>query len=199
MSDIFANFTLAVSVDSGQGAFGFTNLDLSTGCIAAYVCKAQMSGFNDQWVNPWTGPSQDLEGWGMRAYKFNQGSGAPLNIMVQPSEFGFEGALLAKDSSTGSWSMSRMRVDPVTGSVTGLIHDFGTDVDEVWMTTWYESAVDDCDYNYATCGITSGSYPTATVTVQAMLVTDPAEVSIESIDDFDRDSDGLSDLSLIHI
>ena len=86
----------------------------------------------------------------MRAYKFNQGSGAPLNIMVQPSEFGFEGALLAKDSSTGSWSMSRMRVDPVTGSVTGLIHDFGTDVDEVWMTTWYESAVDDCDYNYAT-------------------------------------------------
>ena len=71
-------------------------------------------------------------------------------------------------------------VDPVTGSVTGLIHDFGTDVDEVWMTTWYESAVDDCDYNYATCGITSGSYPTATVTVQAMLVTDPAEVSIES-------------------
>lgn len=193
MSDIFANFTLAVSVDSGQGAFGFSNLDLSTGCIAAYVCKAQMSGFNDQWVNPWTSSLQELEGWGMRAYKFNQGSGAPLNIMVQPSEFGFEGALLAKDSSTGSWSMSRMRVDPVTGSITGLIHDFGTDVDEVWMTTWYESAVDDCDYNYATCGITSGSYPTATVTVQAMLVTDPAEVSIESIDDFDRDSDGLSD------
>ena len=126
MSDIFANFTLAVSIDSGQGAFGFSNLDLSTGCIAAYVCKAQMSGFNDQWVNPWTSPLQELEGWGMRAYKFNQGSGAPLNIMVQPSEFGFEGALLAKDSSTGSWSMSRMRVDPVTVSVTGLIHDFGT-------------------------------------------------------------------------
>lgn len=193
MSDIFANFTLAVSIDSDQGAFGFSNLDLSAGCISAFICKAQMSGFNDQWVNPWTSPLQELEGWGMRAYKFNQGSGAPLNIMVQPSEFGFEGALLAKDSSTGSWSMSRMRVDQVTGSITGLIHGFGTDVDEVWMTTWYESTVDDCDYNYATCGITSGSYPTATVTVQAMLVTDPAEVSIDSIEGFDRDEDGLSD------
>ena len=193
MSDIFANFTLAVSVDSGQGAFGFSNLDLSSGCIAAYICKAQMSGFNDQWVNPWTSPLQELEGWGMRAYKFNQGSGAPLNIMAQTSEFGFEGAILAKDSSTGSWSMSRMRVDQVTGSITGLIHGFGTDVDEVWMTTWYESSVDDCDYNYVTCGIISGSYPAATVTVQAMLVTDPAEVSIDSIRDFDRDSDGLSD------
>ena len=55
-------------------------------------------------------PSTRVRRVGMRAYKFNQGSGAPLNIMVQPSEFGFEGALLAKDSSTGSWSMSRMRL-----------------------------------------------------------------------------------------
>ena len=43
MSDIFANFTLAVSIDSGQGAFGFSNLDFECWLYCYYVCKAQMS------------------------------------------------------------------------------------------------------------------------------------------------------------
>ncbi len=193
MSDIFANFTMAVSIDSAQGAFGFSNLDLTAGCIAASICRVQMSGFNDQWVNSWSSPSQAVEGWGMRAYKFNQGSGAPLNLMVQPTQFGFEGAVLSRDSATGSWSMSRLRVDPSSGAATGLVHGFGNTTDEVWLTTWFESAVDDCDYNYMTCGITTGSYPSASVIVQAELITDPAEISINTIDSFDRDGNGVDD------
>ena len=42
MSDIFANFSMAVSIDSAQGAFGFSNLDLTAGCIAASICRVQM-------------------------------------------------------------------------------------------------------------------------------------------------------------
>ena len=193
MSDIFANFSAAVALDSPQGAFGFSNLDLTSGCIAAYICKAQMSGYNDQWVNDWNSSAQSFEGWGMRAYKFSQGSGAPLNLMVQPTQFGFEGAIMARDSDTGSWTMSGMRVDSGTGAATGLVHGFGNSTDEVWLLTWYESMVTDCDYNYATCGITTGSYPTASATVFAGLVTDPAEVYIDTITAFDRDENGLDD------
>jgi len=193
MSEIFANFSAAVSLDSAQGAFGFSNLDLTSGCIAAYICKAQMSGYNDQWVNDWNSSSQDIEGWGMRAYKFAQGSGAPLNMMVQPTQFGFEGAIMARDAVTGTWSMSSMRIDSGTGSGTGLVHGFGNTTDEVWLLTWYESMVTDCDYNYVTCGITTGSYPTASLTVYAGLITDPAEVSIDTLTTFDRDEDGSDD------
>ena len=193
MSEIFANFSAAVSIDSAQGAFGFSNLDLTSGCIAAYICKAQMSGYNDQWVNDWNSSSQSFEGWGMRAYKFSQGSGAPLNLMVQPTQFGFEGVIMARDSVTGTWTMTGMRVDSGTGAATGLVHGFGNSSDEVWLLTWYESMVSDCDYNYATCGITTGSYPTASATVFAGLVTDPAEVYIDTITPFDRDENGLDD------
>ena len=193
MSEIFANFSIAVALDSAQGAFGFSNLDLTSGCIAAYICKAQMSGFNDQWVNDWNSSSQSFEGWGMRAYKFTQGSGAPLNLMVQPTQFGFEGVIMARDSVTGTWTMTDMRVDSGTGAATGLVHGFGNSSDEVWLLTWYESMVSDCDYNYATCGITTGSYPTASATVYAGLVTDPAEVYIDTVTPFDRDENGLDD------
>ena len=174
MSEIFANFSAAVSLDSAQGAFGFSNLDLTSGCIAAYICKAQMSGYNDQWVNDWNSSSQNIEGWGMRAYKFSQGSGAPLNLMVQPTQFGFKGAIMSRDAVTGTWSMSSMRIDSGSGAGTGLVHGFGNTTDEVWLLTWYESMVSDCDYNYVSCGITTGSYPTASVTVHAGLITDPA-------------------------
>ncbi len=193
MSEIFANFSIAVALDSAQGAFGFSNLDLTSGCIAAYICKAQMSGYNDQWVNDWNSSSQSFEGWGMRAYKFTQGSGAPLNLMVQPTQFGFEGVIMARDSVTGTWTMTNMRVDSGTGAATGLVHGFGNSSDEVWLLTWYESMVSDCDYNYATCGITTGSYPTASATVYAGLITDPAEVYIDTITPFDRDENGLDD------
>ena len=193
MSEIYANFSAAVSLDSAQGAFGFSNLDLTSGCIAAYVCKAQMSGYNDQWVNDWNSSSQSIEGWGMRAYKFAQGSGAPLNLMVQPTQFGFDGAIMAKDADTGTWSMSSLRMDSGTGAGTGLVHGFGNTTDEVWLLTWYESMVSDCDYNYASCGITFGAYPTAMLTVYAGLITDPAEVSIDAITPFDRDGNNLDD------
>ena len=199
MSQIYANFSAAVTLDSAQGAFGFSNLDLSEACTAAYVCKVQKSGYNDQWVNDWTSNSDSVEGWGMRSYKFSQGSGAPLNLMVSPTQFGFEGIIMSKEASTGTWSMDRLRIDPASGAGTGLVYGFGNISDEVWLITWYESIVDDCDYNYASCGITTGSYPEATITVQAGLITDPAEVEIASIENFDRDGDNLDDSSRIDL
>jgi len=199
MSEIYANFSAAVTLDSAQGAFGFSNLDLSEGCTAAFICKVQKSGYNDQWVDDWSSDSQSIEGWGMRSYKFAQGSGAPLNLMVSPTQFGFEGIIMSKEIATGTWSMNKLRIDPGSGAGTGLVYGFGNITDEVWLITWYESLVDDCDYNFASCGITTGSYPEAAITVQAGLITDPAEIEIAAIENFDRDGDNLDDSSRIDL
>ena len=193
MSDIFANFTAAVALDSAQGAFGFSNIAMTAGCVTGFICRTQRSGYRDEWQNTWTSPAQELEGWGMRAYKFAGGTGAPLNLMVQPTQFGVAGTVLAKDSSTGTWSMNSLRIDSGTGAGTGLVHGFGNTTDEVWVIAWYESQVTDCDYNFASCGITTGSYPTTDIVVQAGIITDPAEVDIMGITPFDRDSDNLDD------
>ena len=193
MSDIFANFTAAVSLDSAQGAFGFSNIAMTAGCVTGFICRAQMSGYRDEWQNSWTSPTHELEGWGMRAYKFAGGTGAPLNLMVQPTQFGVAGTVLAKDSSTGTWSMTKLRIDSATGAGTGLVHGFGNTTDEVWVIAWYESQVTDCDYNFASCGITTGSYPTTDIVVQAEIISEPAEVDIMEIIPFDRDGDNLDD------
>ncbi len=152
-----------------------------------------MSGYNDEWQNSWISPTQELEGWGMRAYKFAGGTGAPLNLMVQPTQFGVTGSILAKDASTGTWSMTSLRIDSQSGAGTGLVHGFGNTTDEVWVIAWYESQVSDCDYNFASCGITTGSYPSTDITVQAGIITDPAEIDIISMTAFDRDLDNVDD------
>ncbi len=69
----------------------------------------------------------------MRSYKFSQGSGAPLNMMVSPTQFGFEGVVVQKESATGTWSLNRLRIDPASGAATGLVHGFGNFTDEVWF------------------------------------------------------------------
>jgi len=193
MSDIFANFTAAVSLDSAQGAFGFSNIAMTAGCVTGFICKVQMSGYQDQWQSTWVSPSQELEGWGMRAYKFAGGTGAPLNLMVQPTNFGVTGTVMIKDSATGSWTMDRLRIDSATGAGTALVHGFGNTSSEVWVIVWYESQVTDCDYNFASCGITTGSYPTTDIVVQAGLITSPAEVDIIEVTTFDRDENNLDD------
>jgi len=193
MTDIFANFSAAVALDSAQGAFGFSNIAMTAGCVTGFICKVQMSGYKDEWQNDWSSPAQQLEGWGMRAYKFAGGTGAPLNLMVQPTQFGVAGVVMAKDAATSTWSMSRLRIDTQTGAGTGLVHGFGNETNEVWLIAWYESQVNDCDYNFASCGITTGSYPTTSITVQAGIITDPADIEIMSITSFDRDADNLDD------
>ena len=97
-------------------------------------------------------------------------------------------------AATGTWTMSELRIDSSTGIGTGLIHGFGNTTAEVWLFVWYNSLIDDCDYDFANCGILpAGSYPTGSITVNAGLITEPAEVTIDSVQTFDRDGDELHD------
>jgi len=194
MSEIFANFSAAVTLDSAQGAFGFSEIDLVEDCSAGGFCKGTVSVENDQWSDAWQSSGHSIEGWGLKSFRFTQGDGYPLSIMVQPDRFGFEGAILSKEDSSGTWTMERLRIDSNDGRGTGLVHGFGNTTSDVLLLVWYNSLVDDCDFDFANCGVLSGgNYPAGSFTVSASQVTSPAEVLIDSIVGFDRDGDALED------
>tara|TARA_B100000287_G_scaffold124366_2_gene116342 strand:+ start:10304 stop:14257 length:3954 start_codon:yes stop_codon:yes gene_type:complete len=195
MSELFANFSAAVTLDSPQGAFGFSEIDLQEDCTSGGFCKALPTDSNDQWsTEVWQSPGHTIEGWGLKSFRFTEGNGDPLSILVQPDRFGFEGAILSKDSSTGAWNMDRLRVDSEDGRGTALVPGFGNTSSEVWILVWYNSLVDDCDFDFANCGVLpSGNYPSGSFTISASLVTSPAQVSIDYLEGFDRDGDLMDD------
>ena len=194
MSEIFANFSAAITLDSSQGAFGFSDIDFVEDCSSGGFCSGSHSAENGQWSEAWQSPGHSIEGWGLKSFRFSNGDGYPLSILVQPDRFGFEGAILSKEGSTGTWSMGELMIDSSDGRGTGLVPGFGNTTSEVVLLVWYNSLVDDCDFDFANCGILSGgNYPSGSFTVSASQVTSPADVSIDSIVDFDRDGDSLSD------
>jgi len=192
MSDIFANFTASVTLDHGtQAEFGLDNIDMYETCGGNQFCRLQLSGSNLNWGSMWQSGTQDIEGWGVHAFRFKDGTGAPLNIMIQPSELGFAATALSHDAAAGTWSMEQLRFDPMTGIGTALIPSFGNATDDVYLIVWYESAVDDCDYTSPNCNFAGGTeYPIATFDVMAGLITQPAQISVAQEFTTDRDEDG---------
>ena len=194
MSEIFANFSAAITLDSDQGAFGFSEIELLDDCSSGGFCRNIASAENNDWTEAWQSFGHSLEGWGLKSFRFSGGDGYPLSILVQPDRFGFEGAVLSKEDSTGTWSMDRLRIDSEDGRGTGLVNGFGNLTSEVWLLVWYNSLVDDCDFDFANCGVLSGgNYPTGSFSVSASQVTDPAELTIETVEGFDRDGDLMDD------
>jgi PKD repeat protein len=193
MDDIFANFTIATLLDSSQNPFGLDNIDMYTGCGGGQFCTLQITDYNGAWGSTWTRLGDDLWGWGVRAYKFIQGTGAPLNVMVQASEVNFGGRLLYKDVASGTWVAEKLVFNG--GMATGLVPGFGNISDEAYVIVWYESMVDDCDYTYPNCGFPggTGTYPSATIDIYASLITQPATLNINGTRQLDRDLDGLDD------
>jgi len=192
MSDIFANFTASVTIDHGtQSEFGLDNIDMYESCGGNQFCRLQLSGSNLNWGSMWQSGTQDIEGWGVHAFRFKDGTGSPLNIMIQPSELGFAATALSHDAAAGTWSMEQLRFDPMTGIGTALIPSFGNVTDDVYLIVWYESAVDDCDYTSPNCNFAGGTeYPIATFDVMAGLITQPAQISVAQEFTTDRDEDG---------
>ena len=101
---------------------------------------------------------------------------------------------MSKEDSTGTWSMDRLRIDSEDGRGTGLVNGFGNLTSEVWLLVWYNSLVDDCDFDFANCEFFLGE-TTQQVVFPSVLARslDPAELTIESVEGFDRDGDLLDD------
>ena len=195
MDEIFANFTAAAVLDSQQGRYGFSNIDMGGTCSNSAFCKLQLTDQNFNWGSIYTSQNHDMEGWGVRAWRFASGTGAPLNVMVTPSEFGFDGILVVKDTAAQTWSTLDLRFDQGTGVGTGVVDGFGNTTDEAYLITWYASSIDDCDYTFPNCGFSGGStaYPTATVDITAALISEPPTVRNGAITTEDRDSNGSPD------
>ena len=194
MPDIFANFTVATLLDDSQNPFGLDNIDMYQNCGNSQFCKMQITDANSNWGSIWQRQGDELHGWGVRAYKFTGGTGSPLNVMVQASEIGFAGRLVYRNIATGTWTSEPMIFNG--GVATGLVTGFGNVSDEVYVLTWYESLVDDCDYAMANCGWPGGSssiYPTAAVDIYATLISQPATIRQDGLRMHDRDNNTMDD------
>ncbi|MBC8437950.1 MAG: PKD domain-containing protein, partial [Euryarchaeota archaeon] len=192
--DIFANFTVATLLDDSQNPFGLDNIDMYQNCGSSQFCKLQLTDSNNNWGSVWSSQGDALHGWGVRAYHFTGGTGSPLNVMVQSSETGFAGRLTYQEIATGTWTSEPLEFNG--GMATGLVPGFGNVSDDVYITTWYESGVDDCDYTMANCGWPGGggtTYPTATIDVYATLISQPATIRQEGLRMHDRDGDLMDD------
>ncbi|MBL6743316.1 MAG: PKD domain-containing protein [Candidatus Poseidonia sp.] len=188
MGEIFANFSIAATLDSDQGIYGYPNLDLNAVCTGGAFCRAQPTEINSDWATPWSSTGNSVEGWGIRSFQFTPGSAspAPLTLRLTADVSQFDGVIVTKATSDGLWSVTDLNF--VNNVATGLVPGFGNLTDEVWVITWYASTIADCDYT--SCG---PSYPTGVVDIEAARITSPATMTLNNTVLGDRDGDGLDD------
>ena len=188
MGEIFANFSIAAVLDSSQGIYGFSNLDLTSTCSSNSFCRVQPADTNSNWAGPWSSTGHSVEGWGIRAFKFTPGtsSPAPVTMRLTADVSQFDGVVVSKATADGLWTATDL--DFQNNVATALIPGFGNLTDEVWAITWYASTVADCDYT--SCG---PSYPQGTVDIEAARITSPATLTLNSTAMSDRDGDGSPD------
>ena len=188
MGEIFANFSIAATIDSDQGIYGFSNLVLNPSCGGSTFCRITPADTNSDWSTPWSSTGHTMEGWGIRSFKFTPGtaSPAPLTLRVTSDVSNFDGVLVYKSTADGLWSTQDL--DFNSNVATGLIQGFGNLTDEVYAIVWYASTVADCDYT--SCG---PSYPQGTIDIEAARITSPATMMLNGTTLGDRDGDGSPD------
>ena len=137
MGEIFANFSVAAFLDSDQGIYGFSNLDLTPVCSSNSFCRAQPTEINSDWSTPWSSTGNSVEGWGLRAFKFTPGSSspAPLTIRLTADVSQFDGVIVSKSMVDGLLSVTDLTFQ--NNVATALVPGFGNLTDEVWAITWY--------------------------------------------------------------
>ena len=192
MGEIFANFSIAAVLDSNQGIYGFSNLELTQSCSSGSFCRVQPADTNSDWTGPWSSTGHSVEGWGIRAFKFTPGSSspAPLTMRLTADVSQFDGVVVSRATADGLWTATDLNFQ--SNVATALIPGFGNLTDEVWAITWYASTVADCDYT--SCG---PSYPQGTVDIEAARITSPATLTLNNSKLTDRDGDGVSDTAQI--
>ena len=199
MGQIFANFSIAAVLDSPQGIYGFSNLDLTATCSSGSFCRVQPADTNSDWAGPWSSTGHSVEGWGIRAFKFTPGasSPAPLTMRLTADVSHFDGVVVSRATADGLWSATDLNFqnNVATALIPGFgnLNDVGALTDEIWAITWYASTIADCDYT--SCG---PSYPQGTVDIEAARITSPATLDLNTTILSDRDGDGAPDTAQIN-
>ena len=188
MDQVFANFSVAATLDSDQGIYGYSNLQLNPACSGGTFCRAQPAATNSDWSTPYTTTGHTMEGWGIRSFKLTPGSAspAPLTLRVTGDRADFDGVVVTQAASDGLLTVSDLTFS--NSQATALVPGFGNLTDEVWVIVWLASSIGDCDYT--SCG---PSYPTGTIDLEAARITAPATIDTGNVTTSDRDGDGLDD------
>ena len=126
MNEAFANFSIAATLDSDQGIYGYPNLDLNPVCTGGAFCRAQPTEVNSDWSTPWSSTGNTLEGWGIRSFQFTPGaaSPAPLTLRLTADKSQFDGVIVTKAVSDGLWSVTDLNF--VNNVATGLCPGLAT-------------------------------------------------------------------------
>jgi PKD repeat protein len=187
--EVFANFTIAATLDSSIGIHGISNIDMTDLCSGSAFCKIQPAASNADWAQPWESRGNFIEGWGVQMFKLEPGSSspAPLSIRVTADASGMSGRILTRASSDGLYTVSDLSFSSMVA--TTMVPGFGNITDEVHIIVWYESFQNDCNY----CSV----YPNATLDIEAARITSPASLALEPQVMADRDGDGNDDTMLL--
>ena len=137
MNDVFANFSIAATLDSDQGIYGYANLDLRDTCSGAVFCKAQPAATNSNWathslqqvIKPKHG---EFARSSSHQEVLHQHS---LTMRLTTDVAGFDGVLVTKSMTDGLYSVTDLTFQGTTA--TALVPGFGNLTDEVWAITWY--------------------------------------------------------------
>jgi PKD repeat protein len=162
-NSIWKNFSIAATLDSDQSIYGMSNIDLTPVCSSNAFCRVQPAETNSNWdSNSWVSTSYEIEGWGLRVFKLEPGgtSAVPLTLRLTGSVDGFQGITVSRSSADGQYTVNDISF--TNGIGTGMVSDFGGDVDEVHVITWLDVPnFGDCNYN--NCGFWPGVSTTTTV------------------------------------
>lgn len=187
--EVFANFTIAATLDSSIGIYGMSNIDMTDLCGGSTFCKIQPAASNIDWAQPWESRGNFIEGWGVQMFKLESGSAppAPLSIRVTADASGMNGRILTRASADGLYTVSDLDFNSMVA--TTMVPGFGNITDEVHIIVWYESFQNDCNY----CSV----YPNATLDIEAARITSPASLALQSAVMADRDGDGDDDTMVL--
>ena len=162
-NSMWKNFSVAATLDVDQSIYGMSNLDLTPVCSSNSFCRVQPADTNSDWSsNSWTSTEHETEGWGLRVFKLEPSatSAAPLTLRLTGSVEGFQGLTVARSSIDGQYTVNDISFS--NGIGTGMVSDFGGDVDEVHVITWLDvENFGDC--NYKSCGFWPGVTTSTTV------------------------------------
>ena len=186
--EIFANFSIAATLDASSGIHGLSNVDMTDLCSSSAFCKIQPADSNSDWTQAWESKGNTIEGWGVRVFKLEPGSSppAPLTIRLTADASGMEGRLVSRASADGQYTVEELQFNNMVS--TAMIPGFGNITDQAHVIVWYGSSIGDCDYT--SCGPT---YPSAQLDIEAARITSPASLAPSTITMADRDGDGDDD------
>ena len=186
--EIFANFTIAATLDSSNGIYGLSNIAMTDLCTGSAFCKIQPAATNNDWSSLWESKSNTIEGWGVKVFKLEPGASpaAPLTIRLTADANGMQGRLLSRASADGLYTIEKLSFNNMVA--TAMVPGFGNITDEVHVIVWYGSTIGDCDYT--SCGAT---YPTAVLDIEAARITSPASLALSTATMADRDGDNDDD------